>query len=188
MSIGRPSAVPSHLIDAGGRRVYKSGHSKAGAGPWAFPATALGGVTSMWWTVPGARRLIVEGIRRLASVAVVAAVVIGVRSDKTATPTALTAPAAQAAIQTYLDALIKDDVEVISRNMLCGLYDGVRDRRSDNALARLSSDAFQKQFTRVDVTSIDTMVFASANSAQVLFTMRVIPAIGSRTARRRSRR
>ena len=60
--------------------------------------------------------------------------------------------------------------------MLCGLYDGVKDRRTDDALARMSSDAFQKQFAKADVTSVDTMVFSSANSAQVLFTMKATPA------------
>ena len=57
--------------------------------------------------------------------------------------------------------------------MLCGLYDGVKDRRTDDALARMSSEAFQKQFARADVTSVDTVVFASPNSAQALFTMKV---------------
>ena len=38
-----------------------------------------------------------------------------------------------------------------SRNALCGLYDGVRDKRSDQALAKLSSDAFRKQFSQVAV-------------------------------------
>ena len=79
-----------------------------------------------------------------------------------------------------LDALSDGDIQTISRNTLCGLYDGVRDRRTDDALARLSSDAFQKQFSKADVTSVDTMVFASPNSAQVLFTMKVMPAAGSR--------
>ena len=56
----------------------------------------------------------------------------------------------------------------------------MKDRRTDDALARMSSDAFQKQFAKADVTSVDTMVFSSANSAQVLFTMKVAPATGSR--------
>lgn len=112
--------------------------------------------------------------------AVAAAVVLGVRHDTTPT-TPLTAATAKTAIQNYLDALTKDDTEAISRNVLCGLYDGVRDRRSDDMLAGLSSDAFQKQFSKAKVTSIDTMVFASSNAAQVLFTMRVTPATGSRS-------
>ena len=72
-------------------------------------------------------------------------------------------------------------MEAISRNSLCGLYDGVKDRRSDDALATLSSDAFRKQFSSVEVTSIDTMVLASPTAAQVLFTMKVVPARGGRS-------
>ena len=92
----------------------------------------------------------------------------------------LDADAVKVAIQKYLDALSDGDIQTISRNTLCGLYDGVKDRRTDDALARMSSDAFQKQFAKADVTSVDTMVFSSANSAQVLFTMKVAPATGSR--------
>jgi hypothetical protein len=84
--------------------------------------------------------------------------------------------AAQLAIQNYLDALSRGDIQTISRNTLCGLYDGVRDRRTDDALAQMSSEAFQQQFSRADVLSVDTMVFASPTSAQALFTMRVAPA------------
>ena len=43
----------------------------------------------------------------------------------------------------------------------------------------LSSDAFRKQYSRAEVTSIDKMVLWSPNQAQVLFTMRVAPASGS---------
>jgi len=108
---------------------------------------------------------------------VVAAVVFAVR-DHTATQAGvLNSAGAQRAIQGYLDALSHDDLQAISRNMLCGLYDGVKDRRADDALAKLSSEAFQKQFSGAEVTSVDTMVFSSPNSAQVLFTMRVTSAI-----------
>jgi len=62
---------------------------------------------------------------------------------------------------------------------LCGLFDAVKERRSDLALASLSSDAFRKQYSRAEVTSIDKMVQWSPNQAQVLFTMRVAPATGS---------
>ena len=79
-----------------------------------------------------------------------------------------------------MDALSDGDIQTIARNSLCGLYDGVRDRRTDDALARLSSEAFQTQFSKADVTSVDTMVFASPTSAQALFTMRVVPAKGAR--------
>lgn len=120
----------------------------------------------------------------LSSLAVVAGIVVAAvfaaRDNATTQPALLTPAASKEAIQTYLDALSDGDIQTISRNTLCGIYDGVRDRRTDDALARLSSDAFQKQFSKADVTSVDTMVFASANSAQVLFTMKVMPAAGSR--------
>jgi hypothetical protein len=120
----------------------------------------------------------------LVSLAVVAGIVVAAvfaaRDNATNQPALLTPAASKEAIQKYLSALSDGDIQTISRNTLCGLYDGVRDRRTDDALARLSSDAFQKQFSKADVTSVDTMVFASSNSAQVLFTMRVMPAAGSR--------
>ena len=120
----------------------------------------------------------------LVSLAVVAGIVVAAvfagGDNATNQPALLTPAASKAAIQNYLDALSDGDIQTISRNTLCGLYDGVRDRRTDDALARLSSDAFQKQFSKADVTSVDTMVFASPNSAQVLFTMKVMPAAGSR--------
>jgi hypothetical protein len=116
----------------------------------------------------------------LVTVAVVAglvtAIVFTIRGNSAQQNTVVTAASAQRAIQTYLDALSKDDVETIARNNLCGLYDGVKDRRSDDALATLSADAFQKQFSSVQVTSVDTIVFASPTAAQVLFTMKVVPA------------
>ena len=114
-------------------------------------------------------------------VAIAATAVSATRDGATNTQAALlTTDSAKLAIQKYLDALSDGDLQTVSRNTLCGLYDGVKDRRTDDALARLSSDAFQKQFSRADVTSVDTMVFASPNSAQVLFTMKVLPATSSR--------
>ena len=80
---------------------------------------------------------------------------------------------AKSAIQNYLDALEHRDTETIARNTLCGIYDAVRDRRSDQALAKLSSDAFRKQFSEAQVTSIDKIVYWSDYQAQVLFSMRV---------------
>ncbi|WP_232375027.1 Rv0361 family membrane protein [Mycolicibacterium mengxianglii] len=118
------------------------------------------------------------------SLAVIAAVVVAVvllgRGDDGRGAVPLTTASAQEAIQSYLDALSDGDLQAVSRNSLCGLYDGVRDRRADDALARLSSDAFQKQFSSAQVTGIDTMVFASPNSAQVLFSMRVVPTTANR--------
>jgi hypothetical protein len=113
--------------------------------------------------------------------AAVAAIVFAVRSDGDDSPAGrLTTASAQTAIQNYLDALQGGDVETIARHTLCGLFDAVKERRSDLALADLSSDAFRKQFGEAEVTSIDKMVFSSPYQAQVLFTMRVSPA-GSRT-------
>ena len=89
----------------------------------------------------------------------------------------------KAAIQTYLDALSNGDSEIIARNSLCGMFDAIKDRKSDMALARLASDAFRKQFTKADVTTIDTIVMSSSYQAQVLFTMKVQPASTSRKAR-----
>ena len=87
----------------------------------------------------------------------------------------LTEAAAKTAIQNYLNALGKGDNETVARNTLCGFYDAVKDKRSDQALARLSSETFRKQFSQADVTSIDKMVFMSPNQAQVLFSMQVVP-------------
>jgi probable HAF family extracellular repeat protein len=77
---------------------------------------------------------------------------------------------AKTAIQNYLTALSDGDTETIARNTLCGMYDGIKDRRSDMALARLASDAFRKQFARADVTSIDKIVlqtFAKASGVDL---------------------
>ncbi len=64
----------------------------------------------------------------------------------------------------------------MARNTLCGFYDEVKEKRSDQALARLSSETFRKQFSKADVTAIDKMVLFSPNQAQVLFSMQVVPA------------
>ena len=102
------------------------------------------------------------------------AIVAGVRSSGHST-SQLTDASAKTAIQNYLNALSAADVDAIARNTLCGMYDAVKDRRSDQALAKLSSDAFRKQFTKAEVTSIDKVVYWSPVQAQVLFTMRVTP-------------
>jgi hypothetical protein len=112
--------------------------------------------------------------------AVVTAIVFAAGSDRSAGHTGLSDASAKAAIQEYLDALSKGDDETVARHTLCGLFDAVKERRSDLALASLSSDAFRKQYSHAEVTSIDKMVQWSPNQAQVLFTMRVTPASGSR--------
>ncbi|MGH3676889.1 MAG: hypothetical protein ACRDU5_14350 [Mycobacterium sp.] len=112
--------------------------------------------------------------------AVVAALVLTVRSDDERGTSALTPATAQTAIQTYLDSLANGDDETIARHTLCGIFDSVKEKRSDLALADLSSDAFRKQFSGAEVTSIDKMVFWSQYQAQVLFTMRATPSSGTR--------
>jgi hypothetical protein len=111
--------------------------------------------------------------------ALVTAIVFASRDDTASKQTGLTDASAQAAIQEYLDALSQGDDETVARHTLCGLFDAVKEHRSDLALASLSSDAFRKQYSRAEVTSIDKMVQWSPNQAQVLFTMRVAPATGS---------
>jgi hypothetical protein len=111
--------------------------------------------------------------------ALVTAIVFASRDDNASSQTGLTDASAQAAIQEYLDALSRGDDETVARHTLCGLFDAVKEHRSDLALASLSSDAFRKQYSRAEVTSIDKMVQWSPNQAQVLFSMRVAPATGS---------
>ena len=118
----------------------------------------------------------------LVGVLVVAAVVLG-GGRPAAGSAGFTDTAAKAAIQGYLTALSTGDTETVARNTLCGMFDAVRDRRSDLALARLASDAFRKQFSRAEVFTIDKIVLSSAYQAQVLFTMKVAPTAGARSAR-----
>lgn len=96
---------------------------------------------------------------------------------------ALTEASARGAIQNYLDALSGGDAETVARHSLCGLFDAVKERRSDLALASLSSDAFRKQYSSAQVTSIDKMVLSSPTQAQVLFTMKVTPESRSSSTR-----
>jgi len=127
-----------------------------------------------WWPIAA-------GVLAVAVVAaLVTAIVLASRNDASGN-TALTQASAKAAIQEYLDALSKGDDQTVARHTLCGLFDAVKEHRSDLALASLSSDAFRKQYSRAEVTSIDKMVLWSPNQAQVLFTMKVAPAAGSIT-------
>ncbi|OMB96342.1 Rv0361 family membrane protein [Mycobacterium colombiense] len=125
------------------------------------------------------RGLIVGVVLAIVLVAVLTvAIVYGVRTNGANTGATFSEGAAKTAIQGYLDALEHRDIDEIARNALCGLYDGVQDKRSDQALAKLSSDAFRKQFSEVELTSIDKIVYLSQYQAQALFTMRVSPVSG----------
>ena len=126
-----------------------------------------------WWRPVAAVALAVAVVA-----AVSTAIVFASRDDNASGHSALTDSSAKAAIQEYLDALSKGDDQTVARHTLCGLFDAVKEHRSDLALASLSSDAFRKQYSRAEVTSIDKIVLWSPNQAQVLFTMRVAPASG----------
>ncbi|HTY27183.1 MAG TPA: hypothetical protein VMD51_03420, partial [Mycobacterium sp.] len=115
--------------------------------------------------------------------AAVAAVVIISSARPTAGAGAFSEAATKSAIQNYLTALSNGDTETIARNNLCGMFDAVKDRRGDQALGRLASDAFRRQFTRAEVTSIDKIVLSSSYQAQVLFTMKVAPTSAARSGR-----
>ncbi|KWX21077.1 hypothetical protein AFM11_27270 [Mycolicibacterium wolinskyi] len=91
---------------------------------------------------------------------------------------------ARAAVQEYLTALIDGDDETVARHTLCGLFDAVKERKTDLAVAGLASDAFRKQFSKAEVVRIDKIVPWSTTQAQVLFTMRVAPASGSARGQR----
>ncbi|KUI40133.1 hypothetical protein [Mycobacterium sp. GA-2829] len=127
------------------------------------------------------KKLVFALVAAILVAVVVAGVLVFASRDDGATQTAgpLTDARARTAIQGYLDALAGGDDQQIARHALCGLFDAVTEKKSDLALAGLASDAFRKQFSRAEVTSIDTIVPWSANQAQVLFTMRVAPARGS---------
>jgi hypothetical protein len=115
--------------------------------------------------------------------AVVAAIALAGGGDEEPGSVTLSETSAEAAIQDYLDALTNGDHETVARHTLCGLFDSVKEKRSDLALARLSGDAFRKQYSSAEVVSIDKIVQPSPHQAQVLFTMRVTPARGSRRDR-----
>ncbi|MGE2727629.1 hypothetical protein [Mycolicibacterium pulveris] len=122
--------------------------------------------------------VIVGAVLALAVIAaLVSALVLAGRDDSASASASgvLTEASAKEALQEYLDALSGGDDETVARHTLCGLFDAVKERRSDLALAGLSSDAFRKQYSQAQVTSIDKIVRSSPHQAQVLFTMSVTP-------------
>jgi hypothetical protein len=153
----------------------------AGGPPPAQADDATTASTAPGSTQPGRRRrrlVIGLALALVLIAAVTAAIVYGVRTNGANTGSAFSEATARSAIQGYMDALEHRDVETIVRNSLCGIYDGVKDKRSDQALARLGSDAFRKQFSEVSLTSIDKIVYLSQYQAQVLFSMKVAGAGG----------
>jgi len=130
------------------------------------------------------RRPLIIGILLAAALltAMTVAIMHGVRTHG-ATSGATFEESAKTAIQKYVDALERGDIDTIARNALCGMYDVVRDKRSDQALAKLNSDAFRKQYSEVELTSVDKIVYLSQYQAQALFTMRVSPITSGPTHR-----
>lgn len=168
---------PGRQPEAFGQQPYPAAqpYPEGGINP-AYPGTLPPPVP-----YPGRKRRtwIIASVAALAVLAVVgvvlAVVLTGGRDEPTSTGV-LTEASAQAAIQDYLDALSNGDDETVARNTLCGLFDAAKERRADMALAGLSSEAFRRQYSLAEVTSIDKMVAWSPTQAQVLFTMRVEPA------------
>lgn len=179
---------PHHRAGAQGNHYGPPGYAEPypdarfGPGPQSGPfSTAYPGMLPPPVTYPALKRRkpLWIGLLVLVVVGALAAALLTIRTgDSNSSATPFTAPAVQSAIQGYLAALSKGDTETVARNSLCGMYDGIKDRRSDQALARLASDAFRRQFARAEVTSIDKVVLWSTYQAQVLFTMRVAPASG----------
>lgn len=125
---------------------------------------------------------LIIGLLLAAAVITASAVTIayGVHTKKADNDTggAFSDESATTAIQGYMDALERGDTEAIVRNALCGMYDAIRDKRSDQALAKLSSDALRKQFSEFRLISLDKVVYLSQYQAQALFTLRVTGATG----------
>jgi len=173
---------PNHSVGTDGPTSYAESQPlefpdehTAGAGtyPGQLPAPVS-------YPKPRSRRRLIVGI--LVAVALIGAmtiaIVYGVRTNGANAGAAFSETSAKPAIQGYLDALEHRDTDSIVRNALCGMYDSVRDKRSDQALAKMSSDAFRKQFAQVQLTSIDKIVYLSQYQAQALFTMQASPATG----------
>jgi hypothetical protein len=151
----------------------------AAAQPGTYPGPLPMQAPQASYRKPRHKRLIIGILVAVALVtATTAAIVYGVRTNGANTGGPFSEGSVKTAIQGHLDALAHRDVDTIERNALCGLYDGVRDRRSDQALAKLSSDAFRKQFSEVEVTSIDKIVYYSQYQAQALFSMKASPTTG----------
>lgn len=144
---------------------YPSGYPGGYPGPMPPPVTyptAPKRGRGLWWAL---------GALAVVGAVVAAALLIGGRSAGGSA--GFTDAAAKTTIQNYLNALSSADTETIARNNSCGMFDALKERRSDMALAKLSSDAFRKQFAKADVISIDKIVVSSNYQAQVLFTMKV---------------
>ncbi len=142
------------------------------------PPSAYPGMLPPPVQYPKRRRwpLVLGALLVVAVVAAVVSIVLATRGgDQASASGALSDASAKTAIQEYLDAMTNGDDETVARHTLCGMFDAVKEKRSDPALAGLASDAFRQQYGRAEVTSIDKIVMWSPHQAQVLFTMKVEP-------------
>ncbi len=159
---GQPGVQPPY---PGEPLPYPSGYPGGYPGPLPPPVNYPGSPKrgrGLWWAL---------GALAVVGAVIAAAVLIGGRGSGGSA--GFTDATAKTAIQGYLTALSTADTETIARNNTCGMFDALKERKSDMALAKLASDAFRKQFTKADVISIDKIVPASSYQAQVLFTMKV---------------
>src|SRR6478735_1353672 len=76
-----------------------------------------------WWRPVVAVTLAVAVVAAL-----ITAIVLAARNDSSSSHSAVTDASAKAAIQEYLDALSKGDVQTVARHTLCGLFDAVKER------------------------------------------------------------
>ncbi|WP_048470791.1 hypothetical protein [Mycolicibacterium chlorophenolicum] len=175
---------PPYGAGPAGPPMYPDGFGQQPGAPQPYPEAGFGAAYPGTLPPPvpypprRRRRWVVAAVAALAVLVVagvITAIVLTRGSNQTSQSGALTEASARTAIQNYVDALSNGDAETVARHTLCGLFDAVKERRSDLALASLSSDAFRKQYSSAQVTSIDKMVLASPTQAQVLFTMRVTP-------------
>ena len=122
---------------------------------------------------PRKRRVALIGLGALVivMVAAVAATIVFAQRGTSSAATTLNPESARAAIQDYLDALTQGRDERVAEHSSCGLFDAVKDKRTDMALANLASETFRRQFSSVEVSSVDKIVELSSNQAQVLFSM-----------------
>ena len=164
-----PEGYPQQSFPGGAQPYPDGGLSAAYPGPLPPPLPYPRRRRRKWIAA------VVAVVAVLAVAGVITAIVLTRGSSDQTASGPLTESSAQSAIQNYLDALSNGDAETVARHTLCGLFDAVKERRSDLALASLSSDAFRKQYSSAKVTSIDKMVLSSPTQAQVLFTMRVTP-------------
>ena len=123
---------------------------------------------------PRRRRLALIGLGALVLLmvaAVAATIAFAQRGADTAAPASLNPDSAKAAIQEYLDALTQGKDEIIAEHASCGLFEAVKDKQADMALANLASETFRRQFKSAEVTTIDKIIELSPTQAQVLFSM-----------------